>query len=71
MGLMSAIIWYLVMGSSYLGPFNEIACKRAAVELMNEAQCKQADYFMACSVDGRPGTYTACPHFTYPEITIR
>jgi hypothetical protein len=33
--------------------------------------CKQADYLYACSVDVKPGTFTSCPHFTYPEIKIK
>lgn len=63
--------WYLVMASMYIGPFDEIACKRAAVELLQQAQCKESDYTYVCDINGRPGTYTICPHFAYPQITIK
>jgi hypothetical protein len=55
----------------YIGPFEENACKRAAIELLQQAQCKQADYLYACAVDGRPGSSTICPHFTYPKVKIK
>lgn len=63
--------WYLVMIGMYIGPFPEESCKRAAVELMQQAQCKQADYAYACPVDNKPGFSTICPHFTYPQVTVK
>lgn len=64
--------WYLVMANLYLGPLSETQCQMSATYLREAGvMCKQADYMYACAVDGRPGTFTACPHFTYPEITIK
>ncbi len=62
--------WYLVMAGLFIGPFEEHACKQASY-YVPPAMCKQADYLYACDVDGKPGTYTTCPHFTYPQVTIK
>ncbi len=61
--------WYLVMASLYIGPFTEESCKKAAEFI--PVMCKQADYLYACPIDGKPGNYTSCPHFTYPEIKLK
>ena len=62
--------WYLILGALYLGPYTEPSCKMAVVYLAGTI-CKQADHLYACAVDGRPGTYTTCPYFTYPEVKIK
>jgi len=65
--------WFLVTigTSNWIGPVDEESCKLAVQHLQSVAICKEADYMMACAVDDRPGSYMACPHFTYPEVTIK
>lgn len=64
--------WYLVSIATmnYVGPYSETSCKMAVVHLQN-TMCKQADYGMVCPVPDRPNTYTTCPHFTFPEVTVK
>jgi hypothetical protein len=66
--------FYLVMiaTSAYLGPLPEAACSAAAASLRNEGViCRQASIVTACAVDGRPGTYTTCPKFDFPQVTAK
>ena len=67
------ISWFIVAigTSNWIGPMDEGSCKLAVQHLQSLAICKQSDYMMACAVDGKPGSYIACPHFTYPEVTIK
>jgi len=66
--------WFLVFigASSGLGPLPLDACMAAAAHLASQGiVCKEAKMFIACGVDGKPGTYTACPIFEWPEVTTK
>jgi hypothetical protein len=69
-----AAAWFLVMigGSQYIGPMSMESCQKAAVALQGEGIiCRQPNMMMACGVDGRPGTFTTCPVFDFPQVTLR
>lgn len=68
------IQFYLVMiaTGAYIGPLPEAACGMAAASLRDSGVvCRRADYLYACAIDGRPGSYAACPHFDFPQVTVK
>ena len=71
----TVLTWYLVLtmdANKYIGPLHEAHCKSAAVHLQEAGVvCKEPDYMYACEMPGQPGTFTICPHFRFPEVTIR
>lgn len=66
------LTWYLFMFNLYIGPMHESSCNMAAATLKSEGVvCMQADYVTACPVPNYPNVYTICPHFIFPEVTIK
>lgn len=63
----SAATWFFIAGltstapyaSSRLGPMTEMECKQVAAVL--PGQCRKIVALRTCGLDGRDGTYTACP----------
>jgi hypothetical protein len=67
-------IWFLVSiaTSQYIGPIPAQECATAAAVLQNVGvHCRPAVAMTACAVDGRPGTYTSCPVFDFPQVTVK
>lgn len=71
---MSYAAWFLVSIATghYLGPFNETACKAAAIQLVDPSiVCRTAGVMTACDMPNRPGTYMACPVFDFPAVKVK
>lgn len=67
------ISFYLVMmAGNYIGPLPQLPCQNAAMLLSPYGVvCKQADYAQICIVPDHPNSYQSCPHFTFPQVTIK
>ena len=66
--------WFLVViaTQAYIGPFEQSRCKAAAVVLRDDGVvCQQPLHAYACDVSGRPGSYTICYKFDFPEVTVK
>lgn len=74
---MAAAAWYFIAyfaipGQAYIGPMTAEKCAAVAAIIPEQGICRQSIGFMACAVDGRPGTYTACPMFEpLPRVTAK
>lgn len=68
-----AAAWFLVgFAGQYIGPMAQPSCQQAAVALRGEGiVCRQASAMTACPVPGKTGTYTACPIFDFPQVTVK
>jgi hypothetical protein len=69
-----ATAWFLVMigGQQYVGPLGAESCQNAARALQGEGVvCRQPTATTACRVDGLLATYTLCPVFNFPQVTIK
>jgi hypothetical protein len=74
---MNPAIWYLTiqlasppigLAQPLFGPVTEEQCRqvRASIDGLPSvvaAQCRKMVAMFTCGIDGRPGTYTACPIF--------
>lgn len=67
-------MWFLVTigGGQYIGPLPAPECAYAAAILRERGVvCRMASKMTACPVPGTVNSYTACPVFDFPHVTVK
>lgn len=70
----AASIYFLVQIATgqFIGPMESSACAEAGRALASRGiTCRVPSSLYACDVPGHPGSYTTCPHFDVPHVTVK